>query len=103
MDLLRSYRFPDNVQELITIVAGAVASADTDTITVESLPTIIRERIERQGATETFTPRKLSDVVREHVRLTLAYFGMQREAAAEVLGITTAEIDRLTSEDPAEE
>ena len=103
MDLLKSYRFPDNVQELITIVAGAAANADTDTITVESLPPVIKERIERHGMAETFTPRRLDDVVREHVQLTLAYFGMQREAAAEVLGITTADIDRITGEDLAEE
>ena len=46
---------------------------------------------------------KLSEVVREHVRLTLAYFGQQREAAAEVLGITPAELDRLIAEDLSEE
>jgi DNA-binding NtrC family response regulator len=103
MELLKNYRFPDNVQELITIIAGAVANADSDTITVESLPAFIRERIEQQGSAETFIPRKLSDVVRDHVRLTLAYFGMQRDAAAEVLGISPAEIDRITGEDLAEE
>jgi len=103
MELLRSYQYPDNVQELITIVASAVANTDGDTVTVESLPPIIRERIERHGATEAFAPRRLDDVVREHVRLTLAYFGMQREAAADVLGITPADIDRIIGEDLAEE
>ncbi len=103
MSLLQGYRFPDNVQELRTIVAGAVANTDSDTITAESLPPVVKERIERQGATETFTPRKLDEVTREHVRLTLAYFGMQREAAAEVLGISPAEIDRITGEDGAED
>ncbi len=103
MELLASYQFPDNVQELITIVAGAVANADTDTITVESLPLFIRERIEQGAGAETFMPKRLDEVVREHVRLTLAYFGQQKEAAAEVLGITPAELDRLIAEDVSEE
>ena len=102
IDLLKKYRFPDNVQELRTIIAGAVANEDTGTIGVDSLPSYIRERIEHP-ITETFTPRKIEEVVREHVRLTLAHFGQQREAAAHVLGITPAEIDRIISEDLAEE
>ena len=103
MELLTKYGYPDNVQELTTIVAGAVANADTDTITVESLPLFIRERIERGAGAETFIPKKLDEVIREHVRLTLAYFGQQKEAAAEVLGITPAEIDRITAADLSEE
>ena len=103
MELLASYQFPDNVQELITIVAGAVANADTDTITVESVPLFIRERIEQGAGADTFMPKRLEEVVQEHVRLTLAYFGQQKEAAAEVLGITPAEIDRITAEDLSEE
>jgi DNA-binding NtrC family response regulator len=103
MELLASYQFPDNVQELLTIVAGAVANADTDAITVESLPLFIRERIEQGAGAETFMPKRLDEIVREHVRLTLAYFGQQKEAAAEVLGITPGEIDRITAEDLSEE
>lgn len=44
MELLRRYDYPDNVQELMTIVAGAVAKEDSSTITVESLPPHVRER-----------------------------------------------------------
>jgi DNA-binding NtrC family response regulator len=102
LDILRRYSYPDNVQELRTIVAGAVAREETDTITVDSLPSYVRERIEHPGE-EMFYPRKLAEVVREHVRLTLAYFGQQREATAEVLGITPAELDRLIAEDLSEE
>jgi DNA-binding NtrC family response regulator len=102
MDILAQYGYPDNVQELRTIVAGAVAKEETETITVDSLPAYVRERIERAGE-EMFYPRKLSEVVREHVRLTLAYFGQQREAAAEVLGVSPAELDRIIAEDLSEE
>jgi DNA-binding NtrC family response regulator len=102
MEILQKYTYPDNVQELRTIVAGAAAKEETDRITVESLPSFVTERIGRPGE-EMFHPRKLDEVVREHVRLTLAYFGQQREAAAKVLGITQAELDRLTAEDLSEE
>jgi len=100
--LLTKYSYPDNVQELITIIAGAVAKEDADIITVDSLPSYIRERIDRPRE-DMFYPRKLADVVREHVRFTLAYFGQQREAVAEVLGITPAELDRIIAEDLSEE
>ncbi|RJR29106.1 MAG: sigma-54-dependent Fis family transcriptional regulator [Candidatus Latescibacterota bacterium] len=102
MELLERYSYPDNVQELVTIVAGAVANADGDAITADSLPAYIRDRIERGGAA-AFTPRRLDEVVREHVRDTLAHFGRQREEAAKVLGITPAEMDRIIAEDLAEE
>jgi len=42
---LKGYSFPDNVQELRTIVAGAVANAETDIITEDYLPPYIKEGI----------------------------------------------------------
>jgi DNA-binding NtrC family response regulator len=102
LEILEQYSYPDNVQELRTIIAGAVAKEETDHITADSLPSYVRERIERPSE-EMFYPRKLAEVVREHVRFTLAYFGQQREAAAEILGITPAELDRITAEDLSEE
>ncbi len=44
MELLCRYDYPDNAQELMTIVAGAVAKEDTETITVESLPPYVKDR-----------------------------------------------------------
>ncbi len=102
MDLLTRYNYPDNVQELLTIVASAVANADGGVIGAESLPPIVRERIER-GEAPLFMPRRLDEVVREHVRNTLEYFGQQRDAAASVLGVSPAEIDRIIAEDLTEE
>jgi DNA-binding NtrC family response regulator len=43
LECLKGYSFPDNVQELRTIVAGAVASAETNIITEDYLPPYIRE------------------------------------------------------------
>jgi two-component system response regulator HydG len=103
MQLLASYPFPDNVQELVTIVAGAVANADTDTITVDSLPPFIRDRIEHGADADIFRPKRLDEIAREHARLTLHYFGQQKEEAAKVLGITPAELDRLIAEETTED
>jgi DNA-binding NtrC family response regulator len=42
LECLKGYSFPDNVQELRTIIAGAVANAETDIITDNYLPAYIR-------------------------------------------------------------
>lgn len=102
MELLEQYSYPGNVQELKTIVAGAVANTEGEIVESKFLPPAVRERIER-GETLAFTPRRLDEVVREHVRNTLAYFGQQREAAAKVLGIEPSEIDRIIGEDLTED
>lgn len=102
MELLKKYTYPDNVQELMTMVAAAAAVTEGDTVTVDSLPASTRERLEAGGPLP-FMPRRLDEVVRDHVRSTLAHFGQQREAAAQVLGITPAELDRITAEDLSEE
>jgi len=94
--LLKGYGFPDNVQELKTIIAGAVANEESDQITIESLSPYIIERI---GALEpSFEPRKLSDVMSEQVLRTIEYYRGDRESAARELGIPISELDRLSKD-----
>jgi DNA-binding NtrC family response regulator len=96
LNLLRGYSFPDNVQELNTIIAGAVANEESDLLTVESLSPYM---IERLGALEpSFEPRKLSDVMSEQVLRTIEYFRGDRERAARELGISTEELNRLSGD-----
>jgi hypothetical protein len=67
-------------------------------LTVDSIPTYILERLKPAvKAMPSFQPRKLDDVIREHVIRTLGYFGHDREKAARELGISPAEIDRMTA------
>ncbi len=96
LDLLQSYSFPANIQELRTIVALAVANEESDRITVDSLSATIRERISPAAAVEglPFMPRKLEEVIREHVAKTLEYFGGDSEMAAEELGISLDRMER---------
>jgi DNA-binding NtrC family response regulator len=97
MERLKDYSFPTNVQELRAIVAGAVANTEGDTVTAESLPLYIQDIIKRPGAPVEigFTPRRLEDVVKEHVLKTLQHFGNSKEAAARELGISVEEVGRI--------
>jgi DNA-binding NtrC family response regulator len=96
-EYLGDYSFPSNVMELRTMIAGAVANEEADTLTADSLPPSIRRLVEgeKAGIKETFVPRKLDDVVREYVIQTLEYFSGRRDLAARELGITVEEIDRI--------
>jgi DNA-binding NtrC family response regulator len=101
MELLKRYSFPNNVQELLTLVASAVASTEGETIGPEALPEHIRKgiEVEKIAAAEAFTPRALDRVVAEHVDRTLEYFDGDRERAAEKLGISRDELDRIVGGD----
>ena len=97
----RTTSFPGNVQELRTIVAAAAANAEGRLVTLDSLPSYIRETIEKEKTAprEGFKPRKLDEVIREYVQRTLEHFGQRRDEAAEALGISREEVDRLADED----
>ncbi len=95
LELITNYRFPDNVQELRTIVAGAVANAQHETISASSLPPYIRKKIEPGEAAAAFQPRRIEEVVREHVGKTLDHFSGDHKRAAEALGITAKKLDKL--------
>ncbi|MDD3643599.1 MAG: sigma-54 dependent transcriptional regulator [Candidatus Krumholzibacteria bacterium] len=98
LDLLSHYSFPNNMQELSAIIAHAVANEESDLITTDSLSSYIRERISpraKKGA-KPFVPRRLDEVLREHVALTLRHFGDDRGLAAEQLGVTLEELERYS-------
>ncbi|MBN1163049.1 MAG: sigma-54-dependent Fis family transcriptional regulator [Candidatus Krumholzibacteriota bacterium] len=94
MEFLRQYSFPDNVRELQTIIAGAVAKAETEVITAESLPRYIIEGKEPVRIVDSrFVARKLEDVIREHIQKTLRECGGDKDLAAEVLGVTRDQLE----------
>ncbi len=104
MEALRNYDYPNNVQELSTIVASAVAKEESGTIQLGSLPPVLRgeAQIERKSAGEEFQPRKLDNIIREQVRQTLDYFEGDREKAADKLGISEQRIDEIIENQPGE-
>ncbi|MDZ7859386.1 MAG: sigma-54 dependent transcriptional regulator [Candidatus Krumholzibacteriota bacterium] len=97
VELLKNYSYPNNVQELITIVASAVAKEGKDIITAESLPSILSEekKIAELKGKDEFKIRKLDDVIVEEVKKTLDYFGGDKKKSAEKLGITVKKINQI--------
>ncbi|MFH1219925.1 MAG: sigma-54 dependent transcriptional regulator [Candidatus Eisenbacteria bacterium] len=101
LEFLKDYSFPNNVQELRTVVAAAAANAAGGPVTLEALPPYTRETIEREKAAprEGFKPRRLDEVMKEYAQKTLEHFGSRRDVAAQALGISREELDRLTEEE----
>ena len=97
IDALKDYSFPTNVQELRAIIAGAVANTEGDMVTAKSLPLYIQDIIkrERAGFEVGFTPRRLDQVIKEHVLKTLEHFDHRKDVAAQELGIPPEELERL--------
>lgn len=96
INLFEKYPFPDNDHELRAIVAAAVRRAEGETITVEQMPSYVREGTAREpAAAPAFEPRSLADVEREHVLRMLRFCGGDREKAAVELGVTVAGIERI--------
>ena len=100
IDILRHYDFPDNVQELRTIIASAVVHEDSGVLTESSIPSFIIERIKPSAEVPepAFHPRKLDSVVKEHVMRTLEFYNNDIEKAADALGVLPEEIDRIVAE-----
>jgi DNA-binding NtrC family response regulator len=96
-EFLARYDFPDNIQELQNIVEGSVVNAEGPTITVDSLPQFIRQKIAtRDREVEgPFRPRRLDEMVREHVTRTLAHCGGDRRRAAEELGVPVERVGEI--------
>ncbi|MCD6380516.1 sigma-54-dependent Fis family transcriptional regulator [bacterium] len=95
--LLKRYSYPNNVQELMTIVATAAAREKGSRITVESLPPILNGEGKVVDVTETaeFELRKLDEVIEDQVKKTLDYFDGNREKAAGKLGISLEKINQI--------
>ena len=100
MDLLLEYDFPGNVEELTDIVATSVINADGDLVGVDALTPYVRDILTsgRRSLT-SFQPRKLKDVVWDHVDQTVRYLEGDKNKAAEALGIEEAEVKRILEDE----
>jgi DNA-binding NtrC family response regulator len=96
MDLLLNYEFPGNVQELNDIVATSVINTETGLIGIDSLAHYMRDILTLgRRSLISFRPRKLEDVVRDHVGRTVLYLRGDRVRAAAELGINAEEINKI--------
>ncbi len=101
LELLEDYDYPNNVQELRTIVASAVTKAEGELVTPESLPRTVGgiSRIRERKKGKLFEPRKLDEVIEDQVRKTVDYFEGDRDRAAGELGISRKRINRIIDQD----
>jgi DNA-binding NtrC family response regulator len=97
VDLLLKYPFPDNAQELRTLICAAVAYADGEELTVDDLPPYIQQKLDPDVRPQwkDFRPLRLDDVVREHVRSTLDFFGKDKDKASNELGISPERLQEI--------
>jgi DNA-binding NtrC family response regulator len=93
LELLKGYPFPDNMQELRNIIAMAVVNEESDRITLDSLSSYVRSRIDPDAAGTVH--RTMETVMRDHARLTLQRCQGDRDAAAAALEIPREELDDL--------
>ena len=96
MDLLLKYDFPGNVQELKDIVATSIINTESELVGIDSLAHYMRDILTsgRRSLT-SFRPRKLKDVVRDHVGQTVLYLGGDKVKAAIELGINTEKVNEI--------
>ena len=94
LNMLKSYSFPNNVQDLRTIIESAVANEGTDMIQVESLSSYIREKIDpdKLDTAEPLVSKKLDSVIKDHVLKMLELSGNDRDKAAKELGISVKKL-----------
>jgi DNA-binding NtrC family response regulator len=93
MEILTAYSYPDNMQELYGIVAGAVVNAGGELIMPEDLPEYLRTAV--TSPAEAFKPRRLEEVEREHVAKVLNFFERDYDKASKALGVSVAEVHAI--------
>ncbi|MFA4985788.1 MAG: sigma-54 dependent transcriptional regulator [Candidatus Brocadiia bacterium] len=104
MQFIAGYDFPDNLQELRTLIASCVVNEEGQHITVESISPYTRERINRsrEKAIMDFRPRKLQVIAREHIMRMLLFFGNDRARTAAELGVSLETMDKILSPRPVD-
>lgn len=96
LSALGNYDFPGNVEELETIVSYCILNSGPGAEAgPESLPPFILVRMMGMKACPTFIPRSLRDVIVQHIGQTLAYYGSDSTLAADGLGLTVTDMQRL--------
>lgn len=100
MDLLLKYDFPGNVQELNDIVATCVINAESSVVGMDSLAHYMKDILTTGSrGLAGFHPRKLDEVVKEHVSKTVRHLGGDKAKAAVELGIDIESLSEILAED----
>ena len=101
MDLLDGYRWPGNVRELQNTVERAVVLAQSDRISVDSLPVSFQDGEKRSDVLSFAVGTPLREVERRMILETLRMTGDDKKLAANLLGIHSRTIYRRMEEERA--
>ena len=91
-----NYSWPGNIRELENVLMKAVALCHGETITLDLLPTNIKDAEQPESKPRNSTLNlSLQDVEKEHVAATLESTSWHRGKACEILGISRPRLRRL--------
>ncbi|MEO2007526.1 MAG: sigma 54-interacting transcriptional regulator [Pirellulaceae bacterium] len=97
---MRRYHWPGNVRELKNVVERAVVLGQSDRITCDDLSLSNLKTSSESGeitmlaSPNTYAPRSLSDVEKQHIVATLEATGWNKSRSAIILGIERSTLDR---------
>jgi len=95
LNFLRNYDFPGNVNELKAVILYSANHEESAYLSINSLPPYCIRTLVNLKNENIFVPRLLSEVISKEVSETLNFFDMNKAKAAESLGITVEEIDKI--------
>lgn len=88
LELLESYSFPGNIQELRKLILSAVAATTDDVLDLDDISAYSRERLTLGAFASTFQPRNLHETIQEQVEGTIKYCKGDLKEAARMLDIS---------------
>lgn len=95
LDLLEEYTWKGNIRELKNVIERAAILAEGDRITVDQLPTELRQENQSFVSSVSHT---LKEVERTHLKRVLDYVDGNKTKAAKILGIGTSTLYRKIEE-----
>ena len=89
MNLLKKYRFPGNVRELMNILSSGIIIETSHELKKSALPYYFLKNTQlRNNSTDVFEPESLLEVEKKHIKRVLSYTNVNKTKAAKILGIS---------------
>lgn len=92
---LEMHSWPENVRELQDVLHRAVKQCQGGVLTAGDLPTLVKTEASKSASLDSTVPKRLQDVVEEHVLRVLKLCAGNKLRAAELLGISRSTLYRM--------